>query len=281
MQVSPPDGKSDFEPFEFTLTERQGTRPTTAVINPDRLALISWEELVYRNAETEASRTNADQFALHAVEPYYLFYGIMDHFKDPADSLEIHSQHEETYRYVLHHLIDEPPASLCGLLLGQGENELAEAYCRLHLQADPNAVELLPYLLEVAPSRDSLAFLEGRLEDQPIRFLWHLHYVTLALKLGLRAEVEARYVSLAQASPSDGDFFYLLSLTRTDSEDAIADLKTAASHGSIEALFPLARRHTALGEFDKALQQIDQALSAQPDNEDFMALQQELLLATG
>jgi tetratricopeptide (TPR) repeat protein len=79
----------------------------------------------------------------------------------------------------------------------------------------------------------------------------------------------------------EGDLFYLLSLTRRDSEAAIADLETAAGQGSIEALLPLARRHTALGEFDAGLQQMDLALKAQPDNEDYLAQHDELLLATG
>ncbi len=281
VQVSPAEGNFEFAPFEFNLTERKGARPTTAVINPDKMALISWEELVYRNTETEEPQTNADQFALHAVAPYYLFYGITDHFKDPPQSLEVHSQQAETYRFVLHHLVDGPLASLCGLLMGQGENELAEAYCRLQLEADSDAVELLPCLLEVAPTQDSLAFLEARLTDRPFRFPWHLHYVTLAVELGMQADVEARYAALVKRSPMEGDLFYLLSLTRRDSEAAIADLETAAGQGAIEALLPLARRHTALGEFDAGLQQMDLALKAQPDNEDYLAQHDELLLATG
>ena len=97
----------------------------------------------------------------------------------------------------------------------------------------------------------------------------------------MQVDVEARYASLVQASPSDGDLLYLLSLTRNDSESALADLEKAARHGSVDALLPLARRHLALGEFDEAILQMDQALDAQPDNADLIDLQQELLMATG
>lgn len=279
VTVSPLPGSSVFEPFQFNLIARQGGRPVTAVVNPDRLAVISWEELVYQNTESEGAQVNADQFDVHAAKSFYLFYGITDHFADPPETLEIHSEHEETYRYMLDQVI-EPPESLCALLLGQGEMEAAETYCRLQLSRDPEQHGLLPLLSEFGASSSVLEFMEERLDDRPLLFAWHRNYIQLVRSMGDRAVVEARYLELVEESPEEGGLYYLLGLTRESREAAISDYQRAVALGSIDALLPVAREQLALGDFEKALSQVGQVVQARPEDREAALLRQELLLAT-
>lgn len=280
VRVVPLPGSTVFEPFEFNLIASRGGRSVTAVVNPDRLAVISWWELVYQNTESEQAEVNADQFAVHAVEQFYPFYGITDHFEDPPDSLEIHSGHAETYRYVLHQRNEDSPEDLCALLIGQGEMDMAETYCWLQLNRDPEQHALLPFLLEFGSSRRQLELMEGRLGERPLRFVWHQHSIELARSVGDRAVAEARYLKLLEASPDDGDLHYLLGRTRESREAAISDYQRAGVLGSIDALLPLARWQLAQGNFEKALSQVAQISKARPEDREAASLRHELLLAT-
>ncbi len=282
IRVAPVTGSAfTFDAFQFDLTPGRGARPTTAVINPDRVAVISWEELVYHLEDPgKAHEANEDQFALHAGEPFYLFYGITDHFEDPPEALELHSNHRETYRYVLHHQGNEPPVSLCSLLLGQGEMDLALDFCLQSLRLDPEETNLLPFLLELAPTELSLAFLQERLEDRPVRLSWHRHFIALSKLLGKGDSLQQRYQPMAEADPDNGTLQFLLGLTIDDPDAAYAHFLKASRLGSPEALYRVSQRQAAEGEFDKALASITQALAVIPNEAAFRQLEEDLLVAT-
>ncbi len=282
VRVAPGGSGFIFSPYRFELPAGRRSSAPTVVINPDEVAVISWEELVYQKADLpEPREANADQFVLHVGEGFYFFEDVTDAFEDPPSSLEMHSRDQEMYRHVIHHLGDEPPVSLCTLLLGQGEMDLAEDYCRRLLTLDPGETSLLPFLRELNPSEATLAFMEARLADRPARMLWHRHYVDLAIDLDHRSDVVRRYEDLVQADPESGMFHFLLGEAREDPDEARQDYRRAAERGSAEAHYELSLWRSAQGDFTEALAHVEKALQGQPENRAFLGEEEDLLLATG
>ncbi|MFT5188670.1 MAG: tetratricopeptide (TPR) repeat protein, partial [Verrucomicrobiales bacterium] len=185
-----------------------------------------------------------------------------------------------TYRYVIHHTGGESPIRVCTLLLGQGEMDLAEEYARKQLTLNPEETGLLPFLRELSPTNETLAFIEPFLDDRPLRLDWHRHYVDLAIALGSRTSISERYAQFSKAEPENGDLHFLLGQTKEDPEDASDDYLLAAKHGSPEANYQLSLRQSALGDFAIALTHAQNALQARPDQAAFQAQEEDLLLAT-
>lgn len=282
VRVRPAAAGLDFEPFLLTLDPGQVARETAVVINPDRTAVISWEELVYQNAErSDDQRASADQFVLHVGEPFYFFDDVTDRFADPPTSFEVRSTDAETYRQVIHQLNQETPSGLCTLLLGQGEMELAEDFCRRRLTWDPDATGLLAFLRELAPDEASLAFMRGRLADRPLRFSWHRHYIDLAIALGKREALEKEYLAASSGELDNPQLSYLLGKTRADKAQAREDYRRSASMGFSAAHLELSLWQSSRGEFASALEHARAGLDGQSDKRRLRSQEREMLLALG
>ncbi len=277
-----PNGET-FDRYQFDVIPASGKARNTYVINPDKTAIISWEEIAYRPSDEPADENGTDQLVYHVGDPVYVFNGVTDHFNPPPDRLELHSKSAETYRVAVQ-FVDQSPVESVSLLLGQGEVDLATSYLKNVLSIQPGNSRLLTLLAELSPNEETLTFLEPALSARPIRLEWHRVYQTLVRSVRPDVDLTEEYQERLKVDPENLNLHYLHAATLPDaSAEAmetyrlVADAKVAATPLALQRLGRDALRQ---GQFASAKRWLDRAIAIRPDHPYLRELEEEIQIAT-
>ncbi len=280
ITMAPESGAAWLEPVEVTVTSSFWARPydnTRVVLNPDRLALLVRETMVYStNPQPGPPDTYLHSRPLHEVS------GI-NHWFEPLPGTVKAKRHETI---TLTRLGVVPFANSAARIDAVSYAEATPAerldYGRRWLAVDPADTTALLWFGRVNPPADVLPVLKARLGDRPLRPDWHVLYQAAVDQSGGDvAALRAEYVALADRLDRDPDALYLQAMVSRRGE-ALELLTEAVESGK-----PAERAHAELGhrklregDFKDAAAEFDQAPSL-ARNPLFQAAARDALMAAG
>ena len=276
-------GGFTFTPFQIAVPPGRDTQEPTLIINPDKVAVLSWEQIVYHRKSSESVDGFADQYAFHTGDAYYDFRGVTDHFVEPTETVEVSCDSEATYRYLVRLVDLGTPVGVASVLLSYSEVELAAVYARNLLTHDPSDEGVIELLAAIAPNGETLDFMKPYLEQVPLSLPWHLAYQALEAQLMPEVDQESYYQARLQMEPDNKAILHLLGLVTESPEMAENYWQQAAVEPDrvLPSLQALALRAANQAEFASALQFLELAKQAAPKSLALDDLTESYLIAQG
>ena len=249
------------------------------VINPDRLAVLEWEEVVYTHDPTS---TNTGSFQYKLNEDIYRFENIRYLFEKSPDTAETPPFSMEAVHTRLG-LSEEPPETA---VLYAGGPEQTLSYVRRvleHLPEEEGArvLESSAYMIEAEEYFD---LIRPRLDRTPVDVPLHETYQGFMKDSFPVHDLKAEYQDLLDRNPESGDLHYLLARLIDDYKESNSLLvksvkgESPSYHGAME----IARRLLVRGQFDEAYRYARPAMKALgEENERYHLLWEDILLSQG
>ena len=259
LKIAPGDGAAAVEPTEVAYHCSFFARPydsTKLVINPDRMAVLAKEVTVYADNPPESPPP-----LLETGGTLYQYTNIDYFFQAFPDKIPVKRGNKITKTQLSLVPVTTSEQRLRALLAAKpGEAELT-AYARHWVAADPDDSIAIVWMCATLPVQDSLAILESRLGDRPLRVDWHRMYQTTAERAGtLRAELQQRYEKLVAETDRNPQALYLLARL-ADRDEALKLLHEAVATGlpAEYAHYALGYRSLCEGDFKNAVTEMLQA----------------------
>lgn len=280
-EVVTPAGKYPNVVFEVTSDwlDRYFRRPVF-VLDPTKSAAVLWEEATYVPvAQGHAPETRHE---LRLGEAFTSYKNVDYRFEEFPEKIKLDRKSGQAVKTRLA-VVHEDVADLVQQGRSRGKSPAAMLpFLETHLQAAPEKDNLLLVYVYYALQADKIAecrnFLSTRLTDRPIRVEWHRRYQGLATH-GLSAEdakaqlekLKHDYDQLIETEPMEPSLLYLRGrleehgrLSTPYYERALA---IAPQHPY--ALYASANDHLVLGEFKVALDLLNNAVAAKPNDIEF------------
>ncbi len=251
----------------------------TRVLNPDRMALLVKESIVYSDGPTDAKGALTFYFG----EALYTFDNIDYAFRDSPDQVQIDRDKGYEYRRVLYEV---RPDAVHGRVDAIASHESPERALEYAQAVAPRCIDApyLPFFL--AGSLDWEAFLDlaaPHLEARPLRVEWHRAYQNVFEGRGEYARLDREYRALLDDEPENGIRLYLLGRLLSDPELAhdLFERATKATPPSEHAWYALSYASLANARFEDCLEEVDRALSFSPGNPTYVDHRRECLQGAG
>jgi tetratricopeptide (TPR) repeat protein len=254
----------------------------TFVINPDRAAVLIWEETVYAPTDSH-DPGKASPYKLYAGDLLYTFKGVDYSFEDFPKSIRLDSQSSRAHRNRVDVLQPFPSTVVYQLLTKNRGAAIANAYLRNLVLGNPDDEVPLFMLTNQMSAEEGTRFLRPKLEVQPIRLNWHRAYQTLMERSQPGHDLTGEYRALLEKDPSNSALLYLLGRVTTDPNTA-EQLFLKATEGDKPcpyAFYALAYRRASRAEFAEAFSLARQAAREMPASLFFANLEEEMLQALG
>ena len=196
----------------------------THVLNPDRCALLYWEQAIYRVEPVEGE---AGDYKLHTGSPHYVFNGLDYPFKEFPEEVSLSSSSSMATKERLE--LIQPKSSLDAInivssLNSQQKLPFLRNYLKYHAKDD---LALGVYIFSENPSQ-ARTFLSAYLSKRPLLINWHRSYQTLLENKELPFLLET-YRALLEKEPENKSLQYLLARIEPDRATAVALHLKAAS----------------------------------------------------
>jgi len=194
------------------------------VINPDRAALVLWEEAEYAiNPDPNA----VNEVNVHAGKLLHEFQDIDFPFLPFPQSLEL-SGDKPQKRTRIDHLRDISPATTFVYLKDNVGSDQALAYLAAQPLREPDD-ELICVTATATLDKDSvLKAIQPLLDDRPVRIEAHRTFQEI-MEMRPDYDLEAEYRRRLAEHPADPTLQYLLSRVVSDRDEAVRLLEQAAS----------------------------------------------------
>ncbi|MHC4503648.1 MAG: tetratricopeptide repeat protein, partial [Planctomycetota bacterium] len=248
------------------------------VVNPDRVALLAWEQSIY------SARPGSESPAppkLHVGSLFYEFGGVDYKFSDFPR--EIRTESSRTTKERICQLGDLTAAQRVeAIRQGVGKAALVD-YLKRNALYDPTEEFNLYALATFAGCDETLAFLKEGLPRRPLLVDWHRMYQTLTQKARPGYDIQAEYRALLEKRPEDPVLMYLAARVDTDRDEAERLYRRAAEHPERcpHALYALAMAALSRADFDEALGLSRKATEMLPGRMDFDLVLRRALLGLG
>lgn len=265
------------EPISGQIKANPLTRLTKApvvLINPDRLALFYKQKVAYADRQDLADRNSTAEILIG--ESYYDVGPIDALWRETPSQITVSSSATISYRTGLQHLTEVSPVEAANWLYYQEDPARAVATLEQALRFYPTDAALLYTYVAIAPSAQSIAYLEGGLDARPVNLDWHRAYHETILRFGTDAQCEAlkaRYEALARGAPDDTALQYLASRLQDDDASARPYLARAVAGPQPCAFAYHSQSWRALlgGDFERALAEERKAVAIDPENFQFQS----------
>lgn len=274
------DPKVGLEPDRCRIDTPFWTRPfrsDTVVINPDRLAVVVWEQSVYSNVPRPAHEPPR----FHLGDICYSFRGIDYEFSSFPATLQAKKGQTITKTRVtlMPNLASEARLALAGHVLGE-KGQLA--YAQRMLRLDPTDLYALYWVLAKLGTGEAIAFLKPHLSDRPVLVEWHRAYQYFMEKEHPERDLRPEYQQLVADTNRNPDAIYLLArLQDLDEAEPLLAQAAGATPPSVAALHALGFRDLAQGRFAEALGWMEKAIQLSPNNPAVQRDYDSALLAAG
>jgi len=268
-------------------------RSPVYVVDPTRSAAIKWEETTYAPVG-QGARPPERQIDLRLGEPFSAFKHVDYRFTQFPAQIQMKKNSGPLTKSRIGIETDDPESVVqTALSMGRPPSTVL-AYLETHLQAQPDQDNLLVYYTTCAMNSDKEAscrqFLAKRLSDRPVRVEWHRWYQILNSN-GLSPE-EARQAQeklkqsydeqLAQ-DPKNASLLYLRGRLEGRKQAAATFYERALAQEPQHpyALYASSYQQMIVGEFAAALQYLEQAIAAKPNDMEFAAALSRTRFAAG
>lgn len=267
----------DPTPQTTTIATNFWTRPFTSptyILNPDRQAIIVWEETEYAK-----NPSNYYQHRASVGKLLHEYSGVDYVFKDFPATVSVKGNSAvkrsrlgqtvctsvgETFNTVAHEC---------------GEGEVKGFVLRQAL-LDPEDTQMVMLAAGMATPAEFEAMAKPQLESRPVRISWHRAYQETKRGKEL-ASLEAEYRKLLDATPADTSLMYLLGrVVKQRSQQTALFEKAARGNPPVAyAFYALAFDKQCAGEFEEALRLVREAKRLDPSLIEFRSAEYEMLLA--
>lgn len=247
----------------------------TFVINPDRLAVIVWEETEF--ADQPTGQVRPAEF--HTGELLHSFSGIDYEFA--AFPAQIKAKRGS--RIMKQRISAETPVPTESRIRRVGLQLPAERqieYARQMLRLDPNDGIALGWLAALLPPAAMLEEVRPHLDIRPPQVEWHRMYQTFSEMVDHKTDLRPEYRRLVEETNRSSDSLYLLARIETEPEaEKIYQEAIAAKPPSVNALSGIGFRRLARGQFAEAVGHFAKARQLQPNDSRIVRLYRESLVA--
>ncbi len=281
VSIAPIGSAVLFTPSTLTIDARQ-LRGHTLVVNPDRVAVLAREEAIY----------GSPPLGTPPPAPTSFHYGALLHEVDRVGFIGWFPEKMRAQPGISHSLesriivVDGLPLHRLAAVMVSSAPDDAERLARLFRDrsawrpADPEPLEILTQLVAPEGVRE---LLEPGLEARPVRVGWHERWQDAVTLLEPERDLGAEYRALLEQSPDDGDLAYLTARVSRDPGEIERLVGRAVSGAtpSPHAENARGRRLLRVGRFEEALERLERAAAAVPENADFRDDANEALAALG
>ena len=234
--------------IETSFWSRPFKRPVF-VLNPDRVALLEWDETVY--SATAVDPKNPQEFRAGKL---------LQEFKDvdyefepfPAQlQAKAGSQITKTRVGMIQVAGTEDRVFRA---MGALKPDEVPAYLKRLVQLDPSDTLALTAVTSMTPPAEAIEFLRTRLGDRPLRVEWHRTYQYLTEVTEPDKDLRPEYRKLIDETKRSPDAVYLLARLEEGAESDKLYLEAAtANPPSAMACAGLSFRFLTRGDFDNAV----------------------------
>ena len=256
--------------FWSALFERK-----TYVVNPDRTAVIVWEQTEYRVNPTDGENPTR----VHLGRGLHSFNDLDYVFEEFPEEITLDSVQSTERRDRIWRIFDLEPTDAYSANLELGRRTDGIAYLIAQLRANPDDGATLPLAASVVPPEEFAELARPYRNARPLEMEWHRMYQTALVGLG--DELRNDYRDLLDAEPHNPDLQYLLARVTPDPDAAERLMRAAAANDppSAYAVHALAFQRVTEARFEEALKLARRAQKLEPDNALFSYAENEALLA--
>ena len=258
--------------FWSSLFERR-----TYVVNPDRTAVIVWEQTEYRVNPTDGENPTR----VHLRRGLHSFDNLDYVFEEFPDEITLDSAQSTERRDRIWRIFDLEPTDAYSAALELGIRTDGVAYVIARLRANPADEATLPLAASVVPAKEFAELARPQLDARPLEMEWHRMYQTALEAAGRGGELVNDYRGLLDAEPDNADLQYLLARVTPDPDAAERLMRASAESDppSAYGVHGLAYQRVIEARFQEALKLARRAQDLEPDNALFSYAENEALLA--
>lgn len=282
IALKPVGGEPPIEPADLVIEASFFDRvfgDPTFVINPDRDALLVWENAQYAPKPQVAAEGT---YRIHLGEPLYSFEDLDYRFRELPEEITLNGD-RRVWRETVEHITGYGFYDKLVLIESEQGQEAATRYVRRHLRSSGDDMIVLGAAAAFLPNDELIAAMEKHLDDRPIPIEMHRYYQQLVERTDPDRDLAGEYRARYEADPGNSVLAYLAIRLVPDPDRAEGLLQAAID----TAAEPCAYLHHGLAfsemnkcDFDAALAQSQQALAIEPDNALFLNMEEQMLLAT-
>ena len=251
------------------------------MINPDRVAILLWEQSEY--SVNPVTNDTVLPYGFHIGRAFYDIDDIDYAFRPFPPEIELPSRTAVVTRQRLDLMTDVEGLNLLLTLYERVEpDDLRDLILRrIDLGLDSSqSIRMLQAVMERGPY---LELLRSKLSDRPVDVEWHRSYQDTVKSHDPQYDLVGEYSRYLTETPDDTAVLYLFG--RVTKPAAAAEvLYQRATQGqppSAHGFNALAFSRLTVGRFEEALQFVEQALAIDPDNATFVHVRSEALHALG
>ena len=252
LKITVPDENAHVAPSTVEMHTDFFRRPWNRrqmVINPDRTAVMLWEETRYSSSSSDDDSEMTPR-RIYVGETFYNLDKVDYVFQDFPSRI---------------HLPNDKPVNKTRLTMAPDDMAAGGA--------------ISTYL----PPGKRIEFLRKHLSDRPLRLQYHRLYQGLVEVDEPNYDLAAEYRALREKDPDDPVMTYLLARVIDDRDDAMVLFKQAADAPKpcAYAAYALAFDYINLGQFEEGLKRAQQADKLEPGTIPFIEVEMEALEGLG
>lgn len=256
------------------------------IINPDKIALLVKEKLIYSYYKDKVSNKEIkkDRYKYYCGNFFYSLGKINYVFEDFPKTIKLSRKSETVAKYnimVVDYISDAQKVYIIDKFISP---DAAEKFIISYLNYYKNNEDLTSFTEFLNKKPDALiAYLKKQLDERPVLINFHRAYQRLMERYYPETDIRKEYETMLNKEPDNSDLFYLLGRA-TDNPDERSKLYLKA--GSMEkpsayGLYGSAYYSISIGNFKEAYEYILKAKNLLPDNKDINSVYERVLLALG
>lgn len=283
VRVQVIDPSLAIEPVVHRIVTPFFTRPflhPVFVVNPDGLALLAWERVVYGQARS--SDTAGQMFRVDRGTRLHVFDDVDYAFQEFPGELQV-PEGGRLMKDRVTNLVDLTPFQAVALLEPNGGEEAVQSYLRESALLGVQVEACLFLLGQRSEPEPLLRFLREHLGDRPVRVDLHRFYIWRMEVDEPERDIAAEYRGHLEKSPDNTTLLYLAGRATVNPSEAEVLFRRSAE-GCPACPYgwnALAFAGLAAGRFEEAFPPSCRALELAPDVQLFQAVQLEILTALG
>ena len=236
------------------------------ILNVGGAATFQWQEIIY-SVRTPGREPRG---GLLLAETFLAIRNIDYAFEGPPKKISTEDRDDTVKRHV--ELVSAAPSEILGYLMQERPPDESIRYAERHLAlgtlGDNGVRAYYVMTLKQDQTERCRKFLEGRLDDRPVRVEWHRFYQELCDEAGAEAELIAKYDSMLAEDPRSSALLYLRGRVEPDSTAAMKYFERASEADASDPHPWRARGYAAAirGDFAEAKELYAKAAALKPDD---------------
>ncbi|MCH8241776.1 MAG: hypothetical protein IH897_04080, partial [Planctomycetes bacterium] len=249
------------------------------VVNPDRTALLIWEETEYAETPTPDA---THPYEVHCGELLLSMTDIDFPFQKFPNTVALPSG-SAVKRSRLGFLNDLPATTIAAVVSNSFNSDGLASFVRRTAEYDKDDATFIGMLVGVLAPEEAYRSLEKLSKVRPVRVEAHRGYQTLTERLKPDVDLVGEYRELLAEMPDSPQRMYLLgrALGNVDEAEALFRKATSGDEPCAYALNALAYARLTNGAFEEARQFGSRAIDAAPHNPSFRWVPSTALEALG